>query len=102
MESNASDDTAKRNAVNKNGGSERPSDQTRPAALAALRLERKRELAFSYRLFAAFRWGDLGDGHITARDPQRTECFWVLRSGLSFHRATIDDLVLVDPAGDPV
>ncbi|MGI9614850.1 MAG: class II aldolase/adducin family protein, partial [Acidimicrobiales bacterium] len=49
-----------------------------------------------------FRWGDLGDGHITARDPQRTECFWVLRSGLSFHRATIDDLVLVDPAGDPV
>lgn len=71
-------------------------------ALATSRLARRRELALAYRLFAAFRWGDLGDGHITARDPYRTDCFWVLRSGLSFHRATIDDLVLVDPAGDPV
>jgi ribulose-5-phosphate 4-epimerase/fuculose-1-phosphate aldolase len=66
---------------------------------AAERLARKRELALSYRLFACFRWGDLGDGHITARDPERLDCFWVLKSGLSFHKATIDDLVLVGPTG---
>jgi ribulose-5-phosphate 4-epimerase/fuculose-1-phosphate aldolase len=63
------------------------------------RRTRKRELALAYRLFAVFRWGDLGDGHITARDPDRTDCFWVLRSGLSFHKATVDDLVLVGSTG---
>lgn len=66
------------------------------------RVIRRRELALSYRLFACFRWGDLGDGHITARDPDRTDCFWVLRSGCPFHEATVDDLVLVGPSGDPV
>ena len=25
------------------------------------------------RLFAAHRWGDLGDGHISARDPEKTD-----------------------------
>ena len=74
-------------------------DTTTPHDIAADRRTRKRELALSYRLFASFRWGDLGDGHITARDPERTDCFWVLRSGVSFHRATVDDLLLVGPTG---
>ncbi len=72
---------------------------TTTADLDVERLARQRELALSYRLFGCFRWGDLGDGHITARDPARTDCFWVLRSGCSFHEATVDDLVLVDPSG---
>lgn len=63
------------------------------------RASRKHELALSYRLFGAFRWGDLGDGHITARDPERLDSFWVLRGGVSFDRATVDDLVLVGPDG---
>ncbi len=63
------------------------------------RLRRKREVALGYRIFAALRWGDLGDGHITARDPEHTDCMWLLRYPVSFERATIDDLVLVQPDG---
>ena len=63
---------------------------------------RKRQLALGYRIFGALRWGDLGDGHITARDSARTDCFWLLRYGVSFDRATVDDLVLVGPDGTVV
>lgn len=64
-----------------------------------LRNHRKRQAALSYRLFGAFGWGSLGDGHITARDPERTNCFWLLKYGVSFRQATVADLVLVGPGG---
>jgi ribulose-5-phosphate 4-epimerase/fuculose-1-phosphate aldolase len=69
---------------------------------AELRAERLRDLALGYRLFAAQRWGDLGDGHISARDPERTDCFWLLRLNVSFHRASVSDMVLVGPDGSVV
>ncbi len=59
----------------------------------------KRDVALGYRIFAAMRWGDLGDGHISGRDPERTDCFWLLRYGVSYHQARVDDLVLVGPDG---
>jgi ribulose-5-phosphate 4-epimerase/fuculose-1-phosphate aldolase len=62
-----------------------------------VREERKTQVALGYRLLAAQRWGDLGDGHISARDPERTDCFWLLRYGVSYHEATLADLVLVGP-----
>ena len=64
-----------------------------------IRASRMRQVALGYRLLAAQRWGDLGDGHISARDPERTDAFWMLRLGVSYHRATIQDLVLVGPDG---
>jgi ribulose-5-phosphate 4-epimerase/fuculose-1-phosphate aldolase len=64
-----------------------------------LRAQRKREVALGYRILAAQRWGDLGDGHISARDPERTDCFWLLRYGVSYHQARVSDLVLVGPDG---
>lgn len=67
-----------------------------------IRARRKRDVALGYRILAAQRWGDLGDGHISARDPERTECFWLLRAGVSFHRASVADLVLVDERGEIV
>lgn len=67
--------------------------------IEAERLRRKREVALGYRIFAALRWGDLGDGHITARDPEHLDCMWLLRYPVSFERATVDDLVLVQPDG---
>jgi ribulose-5-phosphate 4-epimerase/fuculose-1-phosphate aldolase len=67
-----------------------------------IRARRKRDVALGYRLFAANRWGDAGDGHISARDPERTDCFWTLRYGVSYHRATVADLVLVGPDGSLV
>ncbi len=66
---------------------------------AALRDERKLQLALGYRLFAALRWGDMGDGHISARDPEQTDCFWMLPSDIPFDQATIKDLSLVGPDG---
>lgn len=62
----------------------------------------KRDVALGYRIFAAMRWGDLGDGHISGRDPERRDCFWLLRHGVSYHQARIADLVLVGPEGRTV
>lgn len=75
-------------------------DQT--AATKQEREERKRQVALGYRIFGALRWGDVGDGHISARDPERTDCFWLLRWGVSYHLATTADLVLVGPDGELV
>jgi ribulose-5-phosphate 4-epimerase/fuculose-1-phosphate aldolase len=55
-----------------------------------LRAHRKRRLALAYRVFGAMGWGSLGDGHISARDPERPD--W-------FRYMTTDDLVLVRPDG---
>ena len=73
-----------------------------PDDVEELRALRKWECAIGYRIFAALRWGQLGDGHITARDPERTDHFWVLRYGLPFREATVDDLILVAPDGTVV
>lgn len=69
---------------------------------AEIRQQRKVSVALGYRIFAALRWGDLGDGHISARDPERTDCFWMLRYGVSYHQARVSDLVLVGPEGELV
>jgi ribulose-5-phosphate 4-epimerase/fuculose-1-phosphate aldolase len=69
---------------------------------AEIRARRKRDVALGYRLLAAQRWGDLGDGHISARDPEREDCFWVLKYGVSYHAAKVSDLVLLDAAGELV
>ncbi len=63
------------------------------------RLARQRQLVLGYRIFGALGWGDTGDGHITARDPERTDCFWLLRGPAGFERANLDDLVLIGPNG---
>lgn len=69
------------------------------AGLDALRAHRKRELALAYRVFGALRWGSVGDGHISARDPERLDHFWLGRYGVPFHLVTVNDLVLVGPSG---
>ena len=62
-------------------------------------LLRKWEVAIGYRIFSHMRWGQLGDGHITARDPERPDHFWVLGYGIPFGAATVDNLSLVGPEG---
>ena len=66
---------------------------------AALRDHRKRRLALAYQVFGAMGWGALGDGHISARDPERLDCFWLSRYGVPFRFMTPDDLVLVRADG---
>ena len=64
-------------------------------AIERERAWRKREVALGYRLFAAQRWGDLGDGHISARDPERTDCFWMLKFGVSYQfRLPVTNLLI--------
>jgi ribulose-5-phosphate 4-epimerase/fuculose-1-phosphate aldolase len=63
------------------------------------RAHRRRMCALGYRIFGALRWGQLGDGHVSARDPILTDHFWLLDWGVPFHRATVDQLVLVGPDG---
>ncbi len=77
-------------------------DEPAITGLAAQRLHRQRRLALAYRLFGAFHWGEQGDGHISARDPERADCFWLLRYGVPFGEATVRDLVLVGPQGDVI
>jgi ribulose-5-phosphate 4-epimerase/fuculose-1-phosphate aldolase len=67
-----------------------------------IRRDRRMQVALGYRLLAAQRWGDAGDGHVSARDPERPDCFWLLRYGVSYHEARVHDLVLVGPDGDLV
>jgi ribulose-5-phosphate 4-epimerase/fuculose-1-phosphate aldolase len=69
---------------------------------AEARRHRMRRTALAYQLFGAYRWGDQGDGHISARDPERLDCFWLLRFGVPFGAATVRDLVLIGPQGTVV
>lgn len=63
------------------------------------RRHRLRTCAAGYRIFGSMRWGQLGDGHISARDPEMTDHFWMLDWGVPFARARTEDLVLVGPGG---
>ena len=69
------------------------------ARSTALREQLKQQVALGYRVFSALGWGDLGDGHISARDPERTDCFWLLDTGVAFGDADVESLVLVQPDG---
>jgi len=67
--------------------------------LEAVRAHRKGQCALGYRVWGALRLGTIGDGHISARDPERPDHFWLLRYGVPYPDATPDDLVLVGPDG---
>ena len=67
--------------------------------LEAVRAHRKGQCAVGYRIWGALRLGTIGDGHISARDPERTDHFWLLRYGVPYAEATVDELVLVAPDG---
>jgi ribulose-5-phosphate 4-epimerase/fuculose-1-phosphate aldolase len=66
---------------------------------AAERAQRRRDVALAYRLFGALHWGGLGDGHISARDPELVDHLWLGRYGVAFGAMTVDDIVLVGPDG---
>ena len=68
----------------------------------AQRDELKRHIALGYQLFAALGWGDLGDGHISGRDPERPDTMWLLDAGTPFKHADESKLVLLDSNGDVV
>lgn len=72
------------------------------ANLAEERRHRKERLAAAFRLFAEFGFDEGVAGHITARDPEQLDCFWVNPFGLHFSRIRVSDLILVDHSGKVV
>jgi ribulose-5-phosphate 4-epimerase/fuculose-1-phosphate aldolase len=64
------------------------------------RLHRKRRLAAAYRIFALEGYDHSLAGHITARDPEFHDQFWVAPIGPWFGHIRVSDLVLVDHDGN--
>ncbi|WFB08917.1 class II aldolase/adducin family protein [Streptomyces sp. LX-29] len=74
----------------------------RHASVAEERLHRRQRLAAALRLFGRFGYEDGVSGHITARDPEFTDCCWVNPFGMPFRQVTASDLVLVNAEGQVV
>ena len=72
------------------------------ATAAEERLHRKQRLASAFRLFAKFGFSEGVAGHITARDPELTDHFWVNPFGMHFAHVRVSDLVLVNELGEVV
>ncbi len=66
---------------------------------AAERLHLKQRLAAGFRLFGRFGFDEGVAGHITARDPEHADRFWVNPFGMSFRQIRASDLICVDHSG---
>ena len=70
-----------------------------PPDTPALRQQRMEQLAATLRLFAELGYDEGAGGHITARDPERPDCFWINPFGMYFGHVRVSDLLLVDSDG---
>jgi ribulose-5-phosphate 4-epimerase/fuculose-1-phosphate aldolase len=66
------------------------------------RRHRKQSLAAAFRLFGQFGFDEGVAGHITARDPERLDHFWVNPFGMNFKHIRVKDLILVNDRGEVV
>jgi ribulose-5-phosphate 4-epimerase/fuculose-1-phosphate aldolase len=66
------------------------------------RQHRKERLAAALRLFGKLGFEEGVAGHITARDPELLDHFWVNPFGMSFSHVRVSDLILVNDAGQVV
>jgi ribulose-5-phosphate 4-epimerase/fuculose-1-phosphate aldolase len=83
-------------------------ERTQPAMPATFssfedeRRHRKERLAGALRIFGRFGFSEGVAGHITARDPERPDHFWVNPFGMSFRHVRVSDLILVNHDGEIV
>ena len=66
------------------------------------RAHRKAKLAGALRIFGRFGFGEGVAGHITVRDPEFPDLFWVNPFGMSFRHIKQSDLILLDHDGNVV
>lgn len=66
------------------------------------RLHRKQRLAAAFRLFAKYGFDEGVAGHITARDPEYLDSFWVNPFGMHFSEIKASDLIRVNHMGEVV
>ena len=84
-----------------------PSDRTPPQFptfddVDDERRHRKQRLAAAFRLFGQFGFDEGVAGHITARDPELLDHFWVNPLGMNFKQIRVKDLLLVNHRGEVV
>jgi ribulose-5-phosphate 4-epimerase/fuculose-1-phosphate aldolase len=84
-----------------------PSDRIPPQFptfdnVADERRHRKQRLAAAFRLFGQFGFDEGVAGHITARDPEQLDHFWVNPLGMNFKQICVKDLLLVNHRGEVV
>ena len=72
------------------------------ASVEEERLHRKQKLAGALRIFGRVGFGEGVAGHITVRDPEFPELFWVNPFAISFRHIKVSDLILVDHTGNVV
>ena len=79
-------------------------DQQAPQfdSLEEERIHRKQRLVAAFRLFGKFGFDEGAAGHITVRDPEHLDHFWVNPFGLSFKQIKLSDLLLVNETGEIV
>ncbi|MFJ6675689.1 class II aldolase/adducin family protein [Actinosynnema sp. NPDC091369] len=68
-------------------------------SVADERRHRKQRLAAAIRLFGKNGFGEGISGHISVRDPEDLDLFWVNPFGVSFNRVRVADLICVDDKG---
>lgn len=72
------------------------------ATAAEERAHRKLRVSAGYRVLARFGLDEGIAGHITARDPERTDHFWTAPFGRYFGRIRPGELILVNEVGEVV
>ena len=71
-------------------------------SLSDERQHRKERLAAAFRLFSKAGFDEGVAGHITARDPEFTDTFWVNPFAVHFSLISVKDLIRVDHEGNVV
>lgn len=69
---------------------------------AVERLYRKQRLAAAFRLFGYYGFDEGAAGHITARDPEQRDTFWVNPALRHFRRISVSDLLQVNADGEVI
>ena len=72
------------------------------ASVEEERLHRKQRLAAAFRMFSKCGFDEGVAGHITARDPEKLDHFWVNPFGVHFGHIRVSDLLLVNDQGEVV
>jgi ribulose-5-phosphate 4-epimerase/fuculose-1-phosphate aldolase len=72
------------------------------SSAAEERRHRQETLVIGFRLFGKFGFEEGTAGHITARDPEYPDHFWVNPYGVSFKHIRLSDLILVNHQGEVV
>ncbi|MGA2209829.1 MAG: class II aldolase/adducin family protein [Acidimicrobiales bacterium] len=72
------------------------------ATVEAEREHRKQRLAGALRIFGRLGFSEGVAGHITARDPELSDHFWVNPFAMNFRHVRVSDLILVNHHGEVV